>query len=99
MRPPGHPVTAHLVVTAPGGRLLILRSATDHTRWQLPGGIAEEHESPAAAAERETREETALHLEAGTLLVVAWTAARTPAAGTGWRSCSPAPTSPTPTCT
>jgi 8-oxo-dGTP pyrophosphatase MutT (NUDIX family) len=81
MRPPGHPVTAHLVVTAPGGRLLILRSATDHTRWQLPGGIAEEHESPAAAAERETREETALHLirlDVGE--VDAWQLAAQPAA-------------------
>ena len=29
-------------------------------------------------AERETREETALHLQAGALLVVAWTAARAP---------------------
>src|SRR5216683_157453 len=54
------------------------RAATDHPRWQLPGGIAEEHESPAAAAERETREETALHLQAGALLVAAWTAARAP---------------------
>jgi 8-oxo-dGTP diphosphatase len=94
-------VTAHLAVTVPGGRLLILRSATDHTRWQLPGGIAEEHEyeSPPAAAERETREETALHLKAGILLVVAWTAAPRPGRRDRLAFLFAGPTSPTPTCT
>ncbi|MEU4229232.1 NUDIX domain-containing protein [Nonomuraea sp. NPDC026600] len=37
---------------------MILRTASDHSRWQLPGGRANPGESPRAAAERETREET-----------------------------------------
>jgi 8-oxo-dGTP diphosphatase len=81
--PSGFPVTAHLLVTGPGGRLLLLRSATDPARWQLPGGIVEQGESPHAAALRETREETGLSLDQldttrADLLTVAWIAASGP---------------------
>jgi len=65
-------VTAHLLASDERGRILLLRTAADHGRWQLPGGRAEPGESPAAAAEREAGEETGLDLPARDLLVVAW---------------------------
>ncbi|WP_207755627.1 NUDIX domain-containing protein [Nonomuraea cypriaca] len=46
--------------------------------WDLPGGMAEAGESPAAAARREIKEELGLHLEVGQLLVVDWVPAHGP---------------------
>lgn len=71
----GFPVTAHLLVTGTCGRILLLRNARDHGRWQLPGGRVEPGEAPSAAVEREAFEEIGLRLPSGPLLVVAWTAA------------------------
>ncbi|MEU6720059.1 NUDIX hydrolase [Nonomuraea sp. NPDC046802] len=65
-------ITAHLLVSDVLGRWLVLRTATDHARWQLPGGRAEPRESPRRAAERETREEIGLDLPAHDLLIAAW---------------------------
>ncbi|MBI1759237.1 MAG: NUDIX hydrolase [Actinobacteria bacterium] len=39
---------------------------------EIPGGMAEENESPAAACRREIREELGLELDIGELLVVDW---------------------------
>ncbi len=55
------------------GRWLLLRTARDHTRWQLPGGRIRRGESPATAAHREAVEETGVQgLHAERLLTVAW---------------------------
>ncbi|GAA4213843.1 NUDIX hydrolase [Actinocatenispora rupis] len=51
------------------GRLLLTRRA-DNGRWCLPGGAADVGESPSAAAVREVREETGLHVTATHLLGV-----------------------------
>ncbi|NJP97988.1 NUDIX hydrolase [Nonomuraea sp. FMUSA5-5] len=40
--------------------------------WDLPGGMAESNEPPAAAARREVKEELGLDLEIGPALVVDW---------------------------
>ncbi|MFG1711184.1 NUDIX domain-containing protein [Nonomuraea sp. M3C6] len=40
--------------------------------WDLPGGMAEANESPAAAARRELKEELGLDIEIGRPLVVDW---------------------------
>jgi 8-oxo-dGTP pyrophosphatase MutT (NUDIX family) len=71
-QPYGCAITAHLLACDPSGRWLLLRSASDHGRWQLPGGRAHTGEGPRFAAEREAREETDLDLPAGDLLVAAW---------------------------
>lgn len=68
------PVTANLVLRDQRARILVLRTARDHDRWQLPGGRALAGETPAAAAARETREETALITTAATLMSVAFVA-------------------------
>jgi 8-oxo-dGTP pyrophosphatase MutT (NUDIX family) len=77
-RPYGCAVTAHLFVLDEVGRWLTLRTASDHTRWQLPGGRARHGESPAAAATREAHEETGLILPAERLVTVAWVPASQP---------------------
>ncbi|MGW0192624.1 NUDIX domain-containing protein [Nonomuraea sp. NPDC003201] len=46
--------------------------------WDLPGGMAETNESPAAAARREIKEELGLDLKIGPLLVVDWVPAHGP---------------------
>ncbi|WP_262379938.1 NUDIX domain-containing protein [Nonomuraea sp. PA05] len=40
--------------------------------WDLPGGMAENNEPPAAAARREVKEELGLDLEIRSALVVDW---------------------------
>ena len=66
---PHHLAAAALLITDHGGRVLMV--ATDYRdTLVLPGGIIEPDEPPAAAAEREVREETGLYRRAGRLLVV-----------------------------
>lgn len=40
--------------------------------WDIPGGVANENESPLEACRREVREEMKLDIEPGALLVVDW---------------------------
>jgi ADP-ribose pyrophosphatase YjhB (NUDIX family) len=49
------------------GRLLVIRRGHEPSRglWSVPGGRVEPGESPAAAVEREVREETGLAVRAG----------------------------------
>ena len=49
-------------------RELLLCHVTGHSHWDLPKGGIEPDESPLQAALRETREETALRLDANALL-------------------------------
>ncbi|MEV7465426.1 NUDIX hydrolase [Streptomyces kronopolitis] len=44
------------------GRTLMLRDTSVHRRWLLPGGVADEGETPWDAAVRETFEETGIRL-------------------------------------
>lgn len=77
---PGHPVTAAVLLTSPGGELLIVHPAKGEAPWQLPGGIVEQHESPLGAARREVREELGLDLvvQAHHLLAIEWLEATRP---------------------
>ncbi|MGY1740737.1 MULTISPECIES: NUDIX domain-containing protein [unclassified Blastococcus] len=58
------------VVHDAAGRLLLIRRGTEpgRGRWSVPGGRVEPGESPAAAVEREVREETGLAVRAGAVL-------------------------------
>ena len=59
------------------GRVLLVRP-TYKTTWEVPGGVVEADESPAAAASREVREELGVELSIGRLLVVDWLPPRPP---------------------
>ncbi|MGP3917702.1 NUDIX domain-containing protein [Nonomuraea sp. 10N515B] len=75
-RPDGCVITAHLLAADRLGHWLILRTAGDHSRWQLPGGRANPGERPRAAAEREAREEIGLALPAHEFLIASWVPGR-----------------------
>ncbi|MFI6484323.1 NUDIX domain-containing protein [Nonomuraea sp. NPDC050663] len=47
-------------------------SPTYKPSWDLPDGTAEANESPAAAAQREIKEELGLDIDLGPMLVVDW---------------------------
>ena len=67
-----HQAAAGVVVMNRSG--LVLMVDTVHrgpNRLVLPGGVIEQDESPAAAAEREVLEETGLHVRVSRLLAVA----------------------------
>jgi 8-oxo-dGTP diphosphatase len=68
----GCAVTAHLLAINHIGRWLLLRTASGHSRWQLPGGRVERGERPREAAQREAAEETNLDLPATDFLVASW---------------------------
>jgi 8-oxo-dGTP pyrophosphatase MutT (NUDIX family) len=73
----GHPITASVLLTDCHDRLLIVRA---RDRWQLPGGLVEQRESPRAAAAREVREELGLDIDLRehNLLAFEWIEASTP---------------------
>jgi ADP-ribose pyrophosphatase YjhB (NUDIX family) len=52
------------------GRVLVVRTTYLGPQWMLPGGRVERRESPKAAAERETLEETGLRVRVGRLRAV-----------------------------
>ena len=57
-------VTAAVVVTDEGGRVLLLKHVfRGGSGWGIPGGFLEAGEQPADAARRELREETGLEVE------------------------------------
>jgi ADP-ribose pyrophosphatase YjhB (NUDIX family) len=60
---------------ADGGRILLVRK-TYGNGWDIPGGYVDEGESPAAACERELREELGLERTARRLLVHDWAPAQ-----------------------
>ena len=76
--------TAMLDSTLPTKRAIaqgVLRSVSGHVllcelvykrEWDLPGGVVDRHESPAACVVREVREELDLVVTAGPLLAVNW---------------------------
>jgi 8-oxo-dGTP pyrophosphatase MutT (NUDIX family) len=64
-----HLVAATAIVRDGAGRFLLHRR-TDNRRWSLPGGAIEPGESVAAAAERETHEETGYRVHAQRVLGV-----------------------------
>jgi ADP-ribose pyrophosphatase YjhB (NUDIX family) len=54
-----------------GDRILLVRK-TYGNGWDIPGGYAEVGESPAAACQRELKEELGLHRDVQRLLAVDW---------------------------
>ncbi|MGC4112189.1 MAG: GNAT family N-acetyltransferase [Nocardioides sp.] len=62
---------SQLLVRDGDGRVLLCR-LTYKNDWDLPGGVVEVGESPQLAAGREIREELALDIDAGRLLLTDW---------------------------
>jgi 8-oxo-dGTP diphosphatase len=64
-------MAAGALITDPAGRILLVKpNYRDY--WLLPGGMADDGESPDAACARELREELGLGIDLGRLLVVDW---------------------------
>ncbi len=61
---------AHVLATDEAGRILVVRTTYLGPGWMLPGGRVERTETPHAAAVRETREETGLHVALERLVLV-----------------------------
>ena len=61
---------AHVLATDDTGRILAVRTTYLGPGWMLPGGRVERSETPHAAAVRETREETGLHVRLDRLLLI-----------------------------
>jgi ADP-ribose pyrophosphatase YjhB (NUDIX family) len=61
---------AHVLATDADGRILVVRTTYLGPGWMLPGGRVERTETPAAAAVRETREETGLDVRLDRLVLV-----------------------------
>lgn len=63
--------SACLLVTDPGGRVLLVKpNYRDH--WSIPGGIIEADESPHECCAREIKEELGIDIPIGPLLTVDW---------------------------
>lgn len=60
---------AGALITDPEGKVLIVEP-TYKAHWEVPGGIIERGEAPAAACARELREELGIELNVGRLLVI-----------------------------
>lgn len=74
-RLPRKRVAAGALVRDPLGRLLFVEPAYK-PHLEIPGGVAEQGESPADACRRECREELGTPVEPGRLLVVDWVPAQ-----------------------
>lgn len=74
---PGKRIGAGLVCRDAASRVLLVRPTYKPT-WEIPGGVVEAGESPAAAVSREIREELGVSLAIGRLLVVDWLPPRAP---------------------
>jgi ADP-ribose pyrophosphatase YjhB (NUDIX family) len=61
---------AHVLATDGEGRILAVRTTYLGPGWMLPGGRVERSETPHAAAVRETREETGLHVRLDRLVLI-----------------------------
>jgi len=61
---------AHVLVTDPEGRILVVRTTYMGPQWMLPGGRVERSETPHEGAARETREETGLDVRVERLVLV-----------------------------
>jgi len=64
-------VSADALIRDPQGRILLVDPGYK-PGWDLPGGMAEANESPAACIQRELREELGLALRPGRVLVIDW---------------------------
>lgn len=62
---------AQMLLRDPSGRVLLCQ-LTYKRDWDLPGGVVEVGESPQLAVAREVREELALDVDAGPLLLTDW---------------------------
>lgn len=74
---PAKRIGAGLVCRDADSRVLLVRPTYKPT-WEVPGGIVEAGESPAAAVAREVREELGVELPVGRLLVIDWLPVRPP---------------------
>ena len=74
---PGKRIGAGLLCRDADDRVLLVQPTYKPT-WELPGGVVEAGESPAACAAREVREELGVDLPIGRLLVVDWLPVRPP---------------------
>lgn len=61
---------SHILAIDDQGRILVVRTTYLGPGWMLPGGRVERGETPHAAAERETREETGLEVEIERLVLI-----------------------------
>lgn len=77
---PGHPVTASVLLTDAGDRVLLVRPVRPGAGWALPGGLVEAGESPLAAVRREVREELGIEVDVRPrdLFAVEWLEATRP---------------------
>lgn len=74
---PGKRIGAGLLCRDADDRVLLVQPTYKPT-WEVPGGVVEAGESPAACVAREVREELGLDLPIGRLLVVDWLPVRPP---------------------
>ena len=76
-RQPRKRVSADVILRDNQGRILLVEPLYKPD-WDLPGGMAESNEPPAAAAQRELREELGIDISVGQLLCVDWVAPHGP---------------------